>query len=112
VANLHKWYTRAIGLFFLAVSVSLALDIMEFGHRPETWHKIFHVGVGLVIVLVGWHRRTFWRPFCLINGAFFLFIALFGVTFPDFGGLDAFNRLDTVLHGIVGTSGLIIGARQ
>ncbi|MBI4474900.1 MAG: hypothetical protein HY646_19675, partial [Acidobacteria bacterium] len=51
----------------------------------------------------------FWRPFCLVNGGFFLFLALFGVTFPDFGGLDAFNSLDTILHGLVGASGLTIG---
>ena len=32
-----------------------------------------------------------------------------GQLFPDFGGLDAFNRMDTILHSTVGASGLLIG---
>ena len=35
---------------------------------------------------------------------------LFGWLFPDFGGLDAFNHLDTVLDSVVGISGLLIGS--
>jgi hypothetical protein len=106
---LQKWYTRAIGIFFVLVLLSLVADYREFGHRPETWHKIFHVLVGAGILAVGWSNERVWRPFCLVNGAFFAFVAAFGWTFPDFAGLDAFNRLDTLLHSFVGGAGLLIG---
>ena len=45
----------------------------------------------------------------MANGGFFAYVALFGFVFPDFGGLDAFNKLDTILHSIVGISGLFVG---
>ena len=105
----QKWYTRVIGVFFLLVAISLITDIISFGHRAETWHKIFHVILGGLVVYFGWNNARFWKPFCLANGAFFTFVALFGWTFPDFAGLDAFNRVDTILHSIVGVSGLVIG---
>ena len=106
---LQKWYTRIIGIFFLLVFLSLVADYRELGHRAETWHKIFHCLVGAAVLVFGWHNERFWRPFCIINGSFFVFVAAFGWTFPDFGGLDAFNRLDTILHSIVGGSGLVFG---
>jgi len=106
---MQKWYTRIIGIFFVLVAISLILDFYKFGHRPETWHKIFHVIVGSVVLYYGWNNKKFWKPFCLINGAFFAYVAIFGFVFPDFGGLDAFNSIDTILHGIVGIGGLSIG---
>lgn len=106
---LAKWYTRLIGIFFILVVFSLVLDCLKFGFRPETMHKIFHVGLGLIVVFFGWNNSKWWRPFALANGAFFTYIALFGWLFPDFAGLDAFNRLDTILHSIVGITGLIAG---
>ncbi|MDP3765779.1 MAG: hypothetical protein Q8R04_04655 [Nanoarchaeota archaeon] len=105
----QKWYTRIIGIFFVLVVISLIFDYSKFGHRPETWHKIFHVLLGSIVLYHGWNNKQFWKPFCLANGAFFSFVAAFGFTFPDFGGLDAFNRLDNILHSMVGLSGLIIG---
>ena len=108
-AFLQKWYTRLIGIFFVLVFISLVLDFYKFGHRPETWHKIFHVILGIIVLNYGWNNKNFWKPFCIANGAFFTFVALFGFVFPDFADLDAFNRLDTILHGIVGISGLLIG---
>ena len=107
--ELQKWYTRLTGLFFVLVIVSLVSDYMKFGHRPETWHKMFHVLLGTTVLYYGWNSERFWKPFCLANGAFFTYVALFGWVFPDFGGLDAFNRTDTILHSIVGLSGLLIG---
>src|SRR3989338_1324845 len=107
--QLQKYYTRLIGIFFVLVAITLITDYLKFGHRPETWHKIFHVLLGSIVLYYGWNNEKFWKPFALANGAFFTFVALFGLAFPDFGGLDAFNRLDTILHGIVGTSGLVIG---
>ena len=106
--ELQKWYTRIIGIFFVLVAITLITDYLKFGHRPETWHKIFHVLLGVIVLHYGWNNKAFWKPFSLANGAFFTFVALFGFAFPDFGGLDAFNRLDTILHSIVGISGLLV----
>ena len=106
---LQKWYTRLIGIFFILVIVTLVTDYLKFGHRPETWHKIFHILLGTIVLYYGWNNEKFWKPFCLANGAFFAFAGLFGLVFPDFGGLDAFNMIDTILHSIVGLSGLLIG---
>ena len=107
---LIKWYTRIIGIFFVLVSVSLFLDYISFGFRAETMHKIFHIILGLAILKFGWSNQKFWLPFCFVNGGFFTFVAIFGWLFPNFAGLDAFNMLDTILHTIVGVSGLLIGS--
>jgi len=104
----QKWYVRIIGVFFVLIVISLILDFVANGHTPETWHKIFHILVG-IIVLFNWNNPVFWRAFCLTNGSFFTFVALFGGVWMDFVGLDAFNFTDTVLHSIVGVSGLVIG---
>jgi len=107
--NLSKWYTRIIGVFFVLIIISLGSDYLQFGFRPETMHKIFHVGLGILIIYFGWNNKNWWHGFPLINGSFFTFVALFGLLFPDFANLDAFNTTDTVLHSIVGLSGLAIG---
>lgn len=106
--SLQKWYTRIIGVFFVLVLISLIADYSKFGYRLETWHKIFHVVLGVIVLYYGWNNKKFWKPFSLANGAFFTIVALFGLLFPDFAGLDAFNRLDTILHGLVGVSGLLV----
>src|SRR3989338_1083199 len=107
--QLQKYYTRLIGIFFVLVAITLITDYLKFGHRPETWHKIFHVLLGTIVLYYGWNNEKFWKPFCLTNGALFSFIALFGFIFPNFANLDAFNKLDTILHSIVGLNGLFIG---
>lgn len=104
-----KWYLRVIGIFFVLVSVPLIADYAQFGFRPETMHKVFHVLLGLIVLRYGWNDARWWRPFAVANGGLFTFVGLFGWLFPDFGGLDAFNRLDTVLHSVVGLSGLAAG---
>ena len=106
---LQKTYTRLVGIFFILIFFSFVLDWLDFRHRPETWHKVFHVLLGIIVVKYGWNSKNFWKPLCLVNGAFFSFVALFGWTFMDFAGLDAFSFTDTVLHSVVGVSGLIIG---
>ena len=106
---LQKYYTRFIGVFFVLVVISLITDFMSNGYSAETWHKVFHVLLGIIIIYFGWNNKHFWKPFCLVNVAFFLYLGLFGFAFPDFGGLDAFNFIDSVLHTIVGVSGLVIG---
>ncbi|MDP3964015.1 MAG: hypothetical protein Q8Q39_06000 [bacterium] len=103
-----KWYTRVVGLFFVLVALSLAVDLVKFGFRPETMHKIFHVLLGIAVIRWGWNNHRWWKKFPIINGAFFCGVGLFGWLFPDFGGLDAFNRLDTILHSTVGVMGLVV----
>ena len=104
---LQKWYTRIIGIYFILIIISLIIDFTQYGYRLETWHKVFHIIIGIV-VLFNWNNKKFYKPFCLINGIFFTLVALFGVTFPNFANLDAFNSTDTLLHAIVGITGLII----
>lgn len=106
---LKKWYVRVIGVAFILIIISLLVDLQKFGFRPESMHKIFHVVLGVIIVWYGWSDRRWWGAFPLANGAFFSFVMVFGLLFPDFGELDAFNSTDTILHGLVGISGLIIG---
>ena len=110
--NLQKWYTRIIGIYFVFILVSLVVDFFEFGYRLETWHKIFHVFIGVFVIYYGWNNPKFWRTFCLVNGAFFSFVALFGFVWSDLGmpDLEAFGLEDRILHNIVGVSGLVIGS--
>ncbi|HLD06128.1 MAG TPA: DUF4383 domain-containing protein, partial [Candidatus Nanoarchaeia archaeon] len=84
-------------------------EYLDAGLSPESLHKLFHVLLGIIVIAVGWGRKAFWRPFCIANGAFFLYVALFGWLFPDFAGLAAFSMMDTVLHTVVGVFGLGIG---
>ena len=110
---LSKWYTRIIGVYFLLIVFSLFFDFIQLGHRPETWHKIFHILIGF-IVIYHWNNKKFYRPFAAVNGAFFTYVAILGWTFPDFAlqlGLEAFTYSDTILHTIVGVIGLLIGVR-
>ena len=110
---LCKWYTRIIGIYFLSIVFSLFIHFTQSGHTPETWHKIFHILIG-IIVIYHWNNKNFYRPFTAVIGAFFTFVAIFGWTFPDFAlslGLEAFTYSDTILHTIVGVTGLLIGVR-
>jgi len=108
-SEMKKWYTRIIGILFVLVVLSLVSDYYKFGFRPETMHKLFHVILGGLVLKFGWSDKKFWRPFCVVNGAFFTFVAIFGWTFPNFAGLETFNFMDTILHSIVGVLGLVIG---
>ena len=109
---LQKWYTRVIGVFFVFITVILVLDYAKMGFRPETMHKLFHIIIGVIVLRFGWNSKKFWRLFCLINGAFFTYFAAVGWIFPNLGGLKAFGFADTVLHSIVGVSGLVIGLQR
>ncbi|OGD31912.1 hypothetical protein A3C91_00595 [Candidatus Azambacteria bacterium RIFCSPHIGHO2_02_FULL_52_12] len=93
----------------MLIVFSLLSDYFRFGFRPETMHKIFHVGLGVIVLGYGWMGERWWKIFPLANGSFFTFVAIFGCLFPDFGGLDAFNKADTILHSIVGITGLAVG---
>lgn len=104
--NFPQWYTRIIAILFLFVFFSFLVDYLQFGLRLETYHKLFHVIVGVAILVVGWNSSRFWQFFPLINGLFFIGVATWGFIFPNFAGLDAFNLMDTILHSIVGITGV------
>lgn len=80
---LYKYYTIIIGIYFTLIIISLFIDFFQYGHGPETWHKIFHILIGIIIIY-NWNNKNFYRPFTIINGAFFTFVAIFGWTFPNF----------------------------
>ena len=103
--SLQRWYLRGLGIFFILVSITLVTDLLANGFRAETWHKILHVLLGGVMVWASFKASvSSCRTFNRFNGALFVVVAIIGWTFPDLGGLDAFNRVDTILHSIVGLS--------
>ena len=106
----YKWYTRVIGAYFTLVLIPLVLDYGEFGFRPETMHKAFHVLVGIAVLRWGWNDERWWKPFTIATSAFFAFVTIFGWLFPNFGMPvpEAFGLNDTLLHGTVALSGIII----
>ena len=71
------WYMRTVGILFLLVGFSLVADLAQYGFHPETMHKAFHVLLGSAVVLFWWNSAVAWRPFALVNGALFSFVALF-----------------------------------
>ncbi len=105
--DIQRNYTRIIGVYFLLITLTLIWDFYSKGYRPETWHKLFHIFLG-VIIIKNWKNRNFYKPFSLFAGLFFLFVASFGFAFPDFASpyLDAFSTTDTFLHAIVGIFGV------
>ncbi len=106
----YKWYTRMIGGYFTLVLVPLVLDYQEFGFRPETMHKAFHVLIGLAVLRWGWNDARWWKPFAITTSSFFTFVTIFGWLFPNFGMpvLEAFGLEDTLLHGTIALSGILI----
>lgn len=105
----QRWYTRIVGVLFVFVLVPLINEAMNNGNTPELWHKAFHVILGSLILHFGWDNEKFSKIFCIANGAFFFYVALFGWVFPNFAGLDAFNLMNSVIYSIIGGFGLIIG---
>lgn len=109
---LARWYVRVIGIYFVLILLPLATDLNLHGFNPETMHKLFHILLGTIILWKGWSSSAFQQHFPLVNGAFFSYVALVGILFPNLGNLAAFNATDTVLHAIVGLSGLGISWMQ
>ena len=107
--NFAKIYTWVVGgLFLLAVGYTLAVEFVTEGATLEAGHKALHVALGLwaVFIVVGkW--ETQYKLFALTNGILWGAVAIVGWTMPDYLGLAAFNRLDTILHTIVAVTGLL-----
>lgn len=107
--NLAKLYTWVVGgLFLVAVGITLAIELVTEGITLEAGHKALHVLIGVwAVVIIVKKLEPQYRLFALTNGILWGAVAIVGWTRPDFLGLVAFNRLDTVLHTIVAGTGLL-----
>lgn len=112
--NLAKLYTWIVGgLFLVAVGATLAIELLTKGTTLEAGHKALHVLLGIwavFIVVKKWDSQ--YRTFALMNGILWGSVAIVGWTVPDFLGLMAFNRVDTILHTIVAGTGLFAGLKR
>ena len=110
--NYAKLYTWIVGfLFLVAVGYTLTVELVTKGVTLEAGHKALHVLIGLwAVVIVVRNLEPQYRIFALTNGILWGAVAIVGWIFPDFHGLDAFNRLDTILHTIVSVTGLASAA--
>jgi hypothetical protein len=107
--NLAKLYTWVVGgLFLVAVGFTLAMELVTRGVTLEAGHKAVHVAIGAwAVVIIVKRLDAQYRMFALANGVLWGAVAIVGWTLPDLHGLEAFNRLDTVLHTIVAATGLL-----
>ena len=107
--NLAKLYTWVVGgLFLVAVGITLAIELVTEGVTLEAGHKALHVLIGVwAMVIIVKKLEPQYRLFALTNGILWGAVAIVGWARPDFLGLAAFNRLDTVLHTIVAGTGLL-----
>jgi len=107
-SKVSVYILRGIGVFYILVAITLVADILKFGVRPETFHKVLHVCLGIVYVIASYKASAgSIRALLTFNTVFFGIVALTGWFFRDLGGLDAFNTTDTILHTIVATVSLV-----
>ena len=106
--NFAKLYTVVVGaLFLVAVGYTLTVELVTKGVTLEAGHKAMHVALGVwAAVIVVKKLEPQYRLFALVNGILWGAVAIVGWIHPDLHGLDAFNRLDTILHTIVSVTGL------
>lgn len=108
--NLQKAYTAVIGFAFLVlVGFTLVRDAVQNGITLETVHKLTHVAVGVWAAVIFVKKLDQHVAFALFNGFFYGAFAVVGWFVPDFLGIDAFNRTDTILHSLVAGAGLLVG---
>ncbi len=108
--NLQKAYTAIIGVAFLVlVGFTLVADTAANGVSLESAHKLTHVAVGAWAAVILFKKLNQHVAFALFNGFFYGAFAAVGWLVPDFLGIDAFNRVDTVLHTVVAGLGLLVG---
>ncbi len=107
--NLAKLYTWIVGgLFLVAVGITLAIELITEGVTLEAGHKALHVLIGVwAVFIIVKKLEPQYRLFALTNGILWGAVAIVGWTKPDFLGLAAFNRVDTILHTIVAGTGLL-----
>jgi hypothetical protein len=109
--NLAKLYTWVVGgLFLTAVGATLAIELATRGITLEAGHKALHVLIGIwAVIIVAKNLESQYRVFALSNGVLWGAVATVGWLVPDFHGLEAFNRLDTILHTMVAGAGILSG---
>ena len=107
--NLAKLYTWVVGgLFLVAVGITLAIELVTQGVTLEAGHKALHVLIGVwAVFIIVKKLEPQYRIFALANGILWGAVAVVGWTIPDYLGLVAFNRIDTILHTIVAGTGLL-----
>lgn len=107
--NFAKLYTWVVGgLFVIAVGYTLAHELVTKGITLEAGHKALHVLIGFwAVAIVVKKLEAQYRVFALVNGVLWGAVAIVGWTMPDYLGLEAFNRLDTILHTVVSVTGLL-----
>jgi hypothetical protein len=94
-------------LFLVAVGYTLTVELVTKGVTLEAGHKALHVLLGVwAVIIVVRKLEPQYRLFALVNGVLWGCVAVVGWIYPDLHGLDAFNRLDTILHTIVSVTGL------
>lgn len=119
-------YTLIVSLLFVvSVGGVFVVDVARRGFSLESVHKLGHMSVGVVgLLLFRDPRKARW--FCLGNGLLYGTIAATGYgsaavhghfAGPEFAGpaalnLDAFNLVDTLLHTGVATVGLVAFVRS
>ena len=110
--NFAKLYTWVVGAAFLiAVGATLAIELITKGVTLEAGHKALHVLIGFwALAIIVKKLEPQYRLFALTNGILWGAVAIVGWIYPDLHGLDAFNRLDTILHTIVSVTGLAAAA--
>lgn len=107
-SSFSRWVLRGIGIFYVLVAITLVADLLKFGVRAETFHKVLHVVLGAIYVVVSYKAsQNAMKMVLWYNALFFGIVALIGWFFRDFGGLDAFNTTDTLLHTIVASVSFI-----
>jgi hypothetical protein len=107
--NLAKLYTGIVGgLFLVAVGGTLAIELASAGITLEAGHKALHVLIGVwAVVIIVKKLEPQYKVFALSNGMLWGAVAVVGWMMPDYLGLAAFNRLDTILHTLVAATGLL-----
>jgi len=110
--NFAKLYTWVVGgMFLVVVGGTLIIELVTQGATLEAGHKALHVLIGVWAVVIIVRKLTpQYRVFALTNGIWWGAVAVFGWVMPDYHGLAAFTRLDTILHTLVAASGLLSAA--
>lgn len=107
--NIRKLYVIIISVaFFILVGISFLSDTYKHGFSLESGHKLFHVALGIWGIWI-WRRNktNLYAPFVWINVLLWSSFAVIGWLMPDYLGLAAFNKSDTILHSIVAGTGII-----
>ncbi len=106
---MQKLYVISISIAFVfLVGISFLSDTYKHGFSLESGHKLGHIALGIWGLWM-WRRNkiNLYKSFILTNVLLWGSFAVVGWLIPDFLGLAAFNRVDTILHTVVAGSGMV-----